>query len=240
AAPAGCTFSDTSIVEPTLRCVAPTTGSVTLTVTDTDGFTHAASMKVTVTNAECDATTDPFTDVPASSFAAADVTCIFNLAVTTGTSGTTYSPGDFVTREQMASFLARMYEAITGSAAPAAATPFTDVSATSFAKDDIGRIFGLGITTGTSGTTYSPGDNVTREQMASFLARLFNAIRAEQAPITATPFTDVSATSFAKDDIGRIFGLGITTGTSPTTYDPAGNVTREQMAAFLARLYRAD
>ena len=33
----------------------------------------------------------------------------------------------------------------------------------------------------------------------------------------------------------EIFYLGITTGTTATTYDPAGNVTRLQMAAFLAR-----
>ena len=33
----------------------------------------------------------------------------------------------------------------------------------------------------------------------------------------------------------EIFTLGITTGTTPTTYDPTGNVSRLQMAAFLSR-----
>jgi hypothetical protein len=33
----------------------------------------------------------------------------------------------------------------------------------------------------------------------------------------------------------EIFYLGITTGTTPATYDPAANVTRLQMAAFLSR-----
>jgi hypothetical protein len=33
----------------------------------------------------------------------------------------------------------------------------------------------------------------------------------------------------------EVFYLGITTGTTPTTFDPAGNVTRTQMAAFLSR-----
>ena len=33
----------------------------------------------------------------------------------------------------------------------------------------------------------------------------------------------------------EVFYLGITTGTSPTTYDPTGNVSRLQMAAFLSR-----
>jgi hypothetical protein len=95
------------------------------------------------------------------------------------------------------------------------------------------------VTTGTSATTYSPKDNVTREQMASFLARLYGALTGGLAPVVSTPFTDLAtASAFAREDIARIYGLGITTGTSATTYSPKDNVTREQMASFLARLFR--
>ncbi len=48
------------------------------------------------------------------------------------------------------------------------------------------------------------------------------------------PFTDVTDAAFCPF-ILEIFTLGITTGTTPTTYDPSGNVTRIQMAAFLSR-----
>ena len=48
------------------------------------------------------------------------------------------------------------------------------------------------------------------------------------------PFTDVSDAAFCPFVL-EIFTLGITTGTSPTTYDPTGNVSRLQMAAFLSR-----
>jgi len=74
------------------------------------------------------------------------------------------------------------------------------------------------------------------------LASALTAVVAPSIPCPTDPhgFTDVPATSFAVADITCIKGLGITTGTSPTTYDPAGNVTREQMAAFLARLWRKD
>ena len=51
---------------------------------------------------------------------------------------------------------------------------------------------------------------------------------------TTLPFTDVGS-SFAFCFIAEIFFQGITVGTSPTTYSPGGNVTREQMAAFLSR-----
>ena len=118
-------------------------------------------------------------------------------------------------------------------------TPFVDVSESSPEAQAIACIYALGITTGTTPTTYSPANNVTRAQMASFLARLYKATTGTEAPITDTPFVDVLESSSAYNDIGRIYGLGITTGTTPTTYSPANNVTRAQMASFLARLYKA-
>jgi DNA-binding beta-propeller fold protein YncE len=48
------------------------------------------------------------------------------------------------------------------------------------------------------------------------------------------PFTDAAADSFCPFVL-EIFYLGITTGTTPTTYDPSSNVSRLQMAAFLSR-----
>ena len=48
------------------------------------------------------------------------------------------------------------------------------------------------------------------------------------------PFTDVSDAQFCPFVL-EIFYLGVTTGTTPSTYDPLANVTRLQMAAFLSR-----
>jgi hypothetical protein len=48
------------------------------------------------------------------------------------------------------------------------------------------------------------------------------------------PFTDTAADAFCPFVL-EIFTLGITTGTTATTFSPADNVTRLQMAAFLSR-----
>ncbi len=105
---------------------------------------------------------------------------------------------------------------------------------------DIACIYELGVTEGTSATTYSPLNAVTREQMASFSARLFEVATGAPAPVVSVPFEDLTEGSPShRGDIARIFGLGVTTGTSPTTYSPLDIVTRQQMASFLARLYRA-
>jgi hypothetical protein len=233
-----CSVAAQGSLETTVWCVGPASGDVTIHVVDSDGFTSVATTALEVSNAVCAGTEDPFTDVPANSFARDDITCIYDLGVTTGRDATTYDAVSDVTREQMAAFMARLYRAITGSAAPVVATPFTDIS-TSFARDDIARIYGLGVTTGRTATTYDPSATVDREEMAAFMARLYAAIRGDAAPVVATPFTDIS-TSFARDDIARIYGLGITLGRTATTYDPFAAVDREEMAAFLARLYQSD
>ncbi|MEZ5166329.1 MAG: S-layer homology domain-containing protein [Acidimicrobiales bacterium] len=75
--------------------------------------------------------------------------------------------------------------------------------------------------------------------MAAFLGRLHATLTDRDCPTPTTPFTDVPPTSFAHRAIACIYGLGITTGTSATTYSPHAPVTREQMAAFLIRLYDA-
>ena len=54
----------------------------------------------------------PFTDVGADDWARADIACLHELAITGGTSPTTYSPDNLVDRDQMASFLARLWRAL--------------------------------------------------------------------------------------------------------------------------------
>lgn len=193
----------------------------------------------------------PFADVDEDSFAYDDIALLHGLAITEGTAETTFSPDVAVDREQMAAFLARLYRLVSpDTPAPEGDYPFDDVDPSSFAYDDIQLIHALGITTGTSASTYSPGEVVDREQMAAFLNRvheLVDPVTAASPPTTTPdplsppplyPFADVDEASFAYADIARIHQLGITTGTSASTYSPAAAVDREQMAAFLARVYR--
>ena len=159
------------------------------------------------------------------------------------TSPTTYSPDDvvsrtFVTRAQMAVLLSRLYTAITGEPAPASTDlPFTDVPPS--AHQYVAHMYELGITSGTSPTTYSPNNNVTRAQMAVFLSRLYTAITGEPAPAsTDLPFTDVPPSSPAHQYVAHMYELGITSGTSSTTYSPNNNVTRAQITVFMFWLLR--
>ena len=183
----------------------------------------------------------PFTDLgDASDAHRDDIRRIYGLGITAGTSDTTFSPGMPVSLPQAASFLARLFEAVEGGDPPLAETSFTDLGEAAEAHGhDIRRIYGLGIIAGEPFTTVSSDACVARGRMAALLARFHAVVTGSLAPTVETPFTDLHGGATAPSgDISRIYGLGITEGTSRTTYSPDACTTRQQMASFMARAYR--
>ena len=74
-----------------------------------------------------------------------------------------------------------------------------------------------------------------RVVVVSFLAVAVVALGLGSAALgVCGPFTDTAADAFCPL-ILQVFYLGITTGTTPSTYDPAGAVNRTQLAAVLSR-----
>ena len=113
--------------------------------------------------------TGPFADIT-TSIHAPNINALAAAGITAGCSANAYCPEQVVSREQMATFLTRALEL----------TPtqhnFADVGTGTHAQD-IGAIAQAGITTGCGPGLYCPFDWVTREQMASFLARAFEIER---------------------------------------------------------------
>ena len=210
-----------------------------------------------------DATGDAgFTDVSDGHSNAGDIDCIAYYAITKGTSDTTYSPLMSVTREHMALFLMRLAAKVGISVNDDPGDPgFTDTGDLSEESQmAIGQLADLGITKGTSDTTYSPADNVKRGQMALFIARLMNKMTPQadgKIGLSSTtqygytpsdvvdndmdasigsPFTDVSGETPKEqhDAITQLYELGVATGVSDTAYSPDSDITRASMAGFMA------
>lgn len=189
----------------------------------------------------CDpATPSGFSDVPASNAFAGFIDCLVLWEITSGTSPTTYSPLAPVERWQMALFLARLWVRTT---APLTGNDqgFTDIaSLTPEAQTAINQAAQLSVTTGVAPGLYAPHEPVSRWQMAIFLSRFVKASRLVVPTPSPTGFADLGGLSTeAQDAISIVKSLGITTGTSATTYSPNDVVTREQMAAFLTRTLQA-
>jgi glucose/arabinose dehydrogenase len=167
----------------------------------------------------------PFSDIGGSPFRDS-IIWLYAAGITNGCGGGIYCPLGLVTREQMASFLARAL-----GLPPASADFFTDDEASPH-EADINRLAAAGITLGCGAGSYCPSDFVTREQMASFLARALGLVG------SSSDFFSDDETSPHEADINRLAAAGITNGCGGGRYCPTDFVTREQMAAFLERALR--
>ncbi len=108
-------------------------------------------------------------------------------------------------------------------------------------EPDIAIIFAAGITKGCGPDLYCPSGTVPRWQMALFLTRLHTASRFDLPTGSSQGFTDLGGMSAeATMAINQLKQLGITKGTSATTYTPLLEVPRWQMALFITRLLAAD
>ena len=138
-----------------------------------------------------------------------------------------------ITRKEFAHTVVKMYEKITGQkAVPIAKNPFTDT------KDkEVLKAYNIGITNGTSDTTFSPDALITREQMATMMTRaLTKAGKDTSRPASAKLFADDSEFSeYAKDSIYYMSSIEIIKGVGENRFNAKGNASREQALAISIR-----
>jgi len=196
----------------------------------------------------------PNSSAPAAGFTdttSTDVDCIKMFGITQGKTATTYAPADSVTREEMALFLSRMYTPTGLAAGTGTFTAFTDITGLAAGTQTaINAIAASGITVGTSAGTYSPADNVTREQMAIFLNRMMDLLKDNDTDNNGTAtalstvgtvanggynYTDIAGTTHeGLRAIVRLYDVGVASNTA--TYRPSENITRLEMAEMMTGL----
>ena len=212
---------------------AGTTVYVPFTIYAKYGTSSAATRQVTGTVAIKIAQTMNFADVKPTDYFYNPVKWAVNKNITKGTSATTFSPYKTCTRAEIVTFLWRD----AGSPMPTTSRhPFTDVSY-SMGSDFYNAILWanqMGITAGTTTTTFSPNKTCTRAEIVTFLWRY------AKKPVgygSNNPFTDVNKTDHAPyyDAILWAVSKGITTGSTTTTFSPNGTCTRGEAVTFLYR-----
>lgn len=185
-----------------------------------------------------------FEDLPWENWAADAVLTCVKAAIVGGYPDGVYLPDAPVTRDQMAVFVAR---ALTGGdelvpSAPPTPT-FSDVPADHWAYQYVEYAAAQNIVGGYEGDLYEPSWNVTRGQMAVFIARALVAPSGD-AGVSAGPteptFPDVTsanAWSWCYNHVEHIAGLGVTQGYFDDLYHPEYVCARDQMAVFVARAF---
>ncbi|HUF32061.1 MAG TPA: SpoIID/LytB domain-containing protein [Acidimicrobiales bacterium] len=152
-----------------------------------------------------------------------------------------YAPTLAVSRAQMATFVVRMLDHIDGALLEPydGTNRFTDVPDDSPHVESINRLAGAGIVSGGAGggpaTSFSPDVDVSRAQMASFMARSLKAVTGNAVCAVAQDFFADDGGDVHENCINGLAALAIVGGTGPQQYSPGLPVTRAQLSAFVMR-----
>lgn len=181
-----------------------------------------------------------FSDVPAESALAGEVRKAVDYGLMNGYDNDTFGYGDSMTRAQFTAVLVRMmgWDTVT----PQTPT-YTDVPAShtwygvieTAAAHDVAN----------DGGAFRPSDPVTRGEMAELLVRALGLRgAAERLNDTSSTYSHVhGGTPFIDLPEGKAgyitiaYRIGMTNGTSNTTFSPDNTATRSQAAAMLVRIY---
>lgn len=156
-----------------------------------------------------------------------------------GTSATTFSPEDTMTRAMFVTVLYRFETLLSGQApASGGGTAFSDVAQDAYYADAVAWGSSAGIVNGTGGSRFSPDDTCTREQSVELMRRYV-----EKRP-HATPerqylgnFSDSTAISaYARLAMSWAVGAGLINGVSRSELAPRSGMTRAQFAVLALRL----
>ncbi|MBR3423681.1 MAG: S-layer homology domain-containing protein, partial [Clostridia bacterium] len=173
-----------------------------------------------------------FTDLPpVTSYMHVPIDWAIVNRITYGVTPSTFEPDSSCTRAQFVTFL---WRTAGQPEAESNVNPFTDVKSDSYYYKAVLWAIGKGITLGTSKTTFSPDDKVTRGQAATFLWRY------EGKPVPASdvnPFVDAPDDAYYYPAVVWAVEKGITTGVTDDSFDPEGNCTRAQCVTFLYRQF---
>lgn len=182
---------------------------------------------------------NPFADVKSGSWYEAAVLYARANGFFDGTSATTFEPDGPMTRAMFVTVLGRM--AGVEAADYAGATDFIDVAEGTWYAPFVKWAARYGITTGTGNGKFLPDGRITREEMAVFFVRYFEAFNAApkaDTTVTTKPADLNEVSAWARDAVLKLWALGLLNGDGKS-FDPKAKASRAQTAALCERTDRA-
>ena len=172
----------------------------------------------------------PFADVAGNSYAYTPVAWAVQTGVAQGVGTASFSPDGVCTRAQAVTFLWRAM----GSPEPTGAvSPFADADKVAWYYKAVLWATEKGIAVGTTASTFSPDETVTRAQAVTFLHRAAG----KPASGGVNAFADVDSAAYYYSAVRWAAETGVTGGTSAAAFSPAAPCTRAQIVTFLYRQF---
>ena len=169
-----------------------------------------------------------YTDVPANSWAKADIAAAGEAKIMEGRGNGIFGYGDKIMRSEFAAMLTRL---MGWSAEKGETSRFADVKPAQWYTGYINTLYTHGVE---NGKNFRPDAYITRREMAVMLVKALGYDNLAKSEKTS-PFSDVTAD---KGYISVAYNLGIINGTGGDKFDPEGSATREQGAAMMMRVHR--
>lgn len=159
------------------------------------------------------------------------------LGVLQGVTSQRFEPVRSVTRAQVATATVRAVDlTVPIPVDPSANVQFRDVGAPPHAENII-ALAERGVVQGKSETTFAPGSDVTRAQVAAILVRAYEGATDSSADAGAG-FSDLAGNPH-EDAVRKAAEVGFVAGHDDGSFRPGTAVTREQFASMLHRYYLA-
>lgn len=175
--------------------------------------------------------TTGFSDVDENAWYAGAVVYVRNHGLMSGTSGTTFSPDQEMTRAMLATVLYRA----AGAPEVSGSSSFSDVATGTWYHDAILWASQNGLVGGYGNGLFGVNDPVTREQMITIIWRYAGS----PSDGSGSVFADAQQiSSYARDAVSWSSANGVISGVGGNRFDPKGVVTRAQAAMVLMNYYK--
>jgi len=146
--------------------------------------------------------------------------------------------GSSITREEFSEVAVSLYEALSGKKAVLQGdNPFTDTQNVKvIIANDLGIVKGIG------DGRFAPELMITRQEISVMLYRTLKAARPDinytysgMDKYTFVDYDEIS--SWAREAVGYLYGIGVINGIGESHFSPKGNTTREQAIVLANRMY---
>ncbi|WP_252504903.1 S-layer homology domain-containing protein [Sporosarcina sp. Marseille-Q4943] len=172
-----------------------------------------------------------FTDVPTTKPYANAVYELAERNIISGYEDGTFKPAASITRGQAAAIIAKLRNLDTKNVKDPG---FKDVPHSQWSYGAIAALANAGVINGYGDGRFGPNDSITRAQMASILVKAFELPHYTYTS-SENPFTDTQRLGSHQTNINILYKLGITSGTSSSTFSPNAPISRAQAAVLISK-----